>query len=116
MPPSRTLPNGTHGQPVSPSAPAPPPALPCRSPPPAALTLACTHCPAVPSPSLLPYIPVVPCRTQVQYPDALPVMTGDLRNIRAAAFYLSKTELKFDLVSAVDELNKQIRLEFDFTR
>lgn len=53
---------------------------------------------------------------KVQYPDALPVMTGDLRNIRAAAFYLSKTELKFDLVSAVDELNKQIRLEFDFTR
>ncbi|KAG2426342.1 hypothetical protein HXX76_013099 [Chlamydomonas incerta] len=53
---------------------------------------------------------------KVQYPDALPVMTGDLSNIRAAAFYLSKTELKFDLVSAVDELNKQIRLEFDFTR
>ncbi|KAG2436133.1 hypothetical protein HYH02_011642 [Chlamydomonas schloesseri] len=53
---------------------------------------------------------------KVQYPDALPVMTSDLGNIRAAAFYLSKTELKFDLVSAVDELNKQIRLEFDFTR
>ncbi|GLC33499.1 hypothetical protein PLESTB_000081700 [Pleodorina starrii] len=53
---------------------------------------------------------------KVQYPNALPVMTGDLSNIRAAAFYLSKTELKFDLVSAVDELNKQIRLEFDFTR
>ncbi|KXZ54564.1 hypothetical protein GPECTOR_4g629 [Gonium pectorale] len=53
---------------------------------------------------------------KVQYPDALPVMTSDLGNIRAAAYYLSKTELKFDLVSAVDELNKQIRLEFDFTR
>jgi len=53
---------------------------------------------------------------KIQYPDALPMMTADLGNIRAAAFYLSKTELKFDLVSAVDELNKQIRLEFDFTR
>ncbi|GIL52831.1 hypothetical protein Vafri_8592 [Volvox africanus] len=53
---------------------------------------------------------------KVQYPGALPVMVSDLKNIRAAAFYLSKTEIKFDLVSAVDELNKQIRLEFDFTR
>jgi len=43
-------------------------------------------------------------------------MTGDLKNLRAAAYFLSKTEIKFDLVSAVDELNKQIRLEFDFTR
>eukprot|EP00983_Pelagomonas_calceolata_P104124 1158988-Pelagomonas_calceolata.AAC.9 len=42
-------------------------------------------------------------------------MTGDLKNLRAAAYFLSKTEIKFDLVSAVDELNKQIRLEFDFT-
>ncbi|GIL83202.1 hypothetical protein Vretifemale_12058 [Volvox reticuliferus] len=53
---------------------------------------------------------------KVQYPGALPIMMSDLKNIRAAAFYLSKTEIKFDLVSAVDELNKQIRFEFDFTR
>ncbi|GFR52787.1 hypothetical protein Agub_g15404, partial [Astrephomene gubernaculifera] len=53
---------------------------------------------------------------KVQYPGALPVMTADLANLRAAALFLSKTEIKFDLVSAVDELNKQIRLEFDFTR
>lgn len=39
-----------------------------------------------------------------------------LQNLRAAAYYLSKTEIAFDLVSAVDELNKQIRLEFDFDR
>ena len=38
------------------------------------------------------------------------------QNLRAAAFYLSKTEIKFDLVSAINELNKQIRLEFDFER
>jgi hypothetical protein len=30
--------------------------------------------------------------------------------------FLSKTEIKFDLVSAVDELQKQIHLEFDFMR
>ena len=53
---------------------------------------------------------------QIQYPDALAVMTGDLGNLRGAAYFLSKTEIKFDLVSAVDELNKQIKLEFDFVR
>ncbi len=56
------------------------------------------------------------CVCSLQYPDALRTMTGDLKNLRAAAYFLSKTEIKFDLVSAVDELNKQIRLEFDFTR
>lgn len=53
---------------------------------------------------------------KVQYPDALKTMEMDLGNIRTAAWYLSKTELKFDLVSPVDELFKQIRLEFDFER
>jgi predicted unusual protein kinase regulating ubiquinone biosynthesis (AarF/ABC1/UbiB family) len=53
---------------------------------------------------------------KVQYPDAAPTMARDLVNIRSAALFLSKTELKFDLVSAVDELSKQVRLEFDFTR
>ena len=38
---------------------------------------------------------------QVQYPDALETMSLDLKNIRLAASYLSKTELKFDLVSPV---------------
>ena len=40
----------------------------------------------------------------------------DLANIRIAAAFLSKTELRFDLVSAVDELAAQIKLEFDFER
>jgi predicted unusual protein kinase regulating ubiquinone biosynthesis (AarF/ABC1/UbiB family) len=39
-----------------------------------------------------------------------------LANVRIAAAFLSKTELKFDLVSAVDELAAQIKLEFDFER
>ncbi|MEW5318649.1 MAG: hypothetical protein WDW38_009856 [Sanguina aurantia] len=53
---------------------------------------------------------------KVQYPNALPMMLQDLVNLRAASYYLSKTEIKFDLVSAIDELHKQIKLEFDFTR
>jgi len=35
-------------------------------------------------------------------------MRGDLANIRVAADFLSRTEIKFDMVSAVDELRKQI--------
>lgn len=38
---------------------------------------------------------------KVQYPDALKTMSADLTNIRLMASYLSKTELKFDLVSPV---------------
>ncbi|CAL8461942.1 g1473 [Coccomyxa elongata] len=50
---------------------------------------------------------------KVQYPDALQVMIQDLSNIRVAAKFL-EGELKFDLVSPVDELAKQVRMEFDF--
>jgi len=53
---------------------------------------------------------------KVQYPNALPTMSLDLSNLRLLAAFLSKTELKFDMLSAVDELAKQIRLEFDFRR
>ena len=45
---------------------------------------------------------------QVQYPDALPTMLTDLRSIRKWAGYLQKTEIKFDMLSAVDELAKQV--------
>ena len=40
----------------------------------------------------------------------------ELANVRVAAAFLSKTELKFDLVSAVNELAAQIKLEFNFER
>ena len=40
----------------------------------------------------------------------------DLANIRLFAAFLTKTEIKFDMVSAVDELAAQIKLEFDFMR
>jgi len=53
---------------------------------------------------------------KVQYPDAYPTMALDLGNVKAAAQFLQKTEIKFDLTSAVTELAKQIKLEFDFVR
>ena len=53
---------------------------------------------------------------KVQYPAALEDMSSDLGNLRLLAAFLSKTEMDFDLVSAVDELADQIRLEFDFKR
>eukprot|EP01025_Chloroclados_australasicus_P041555 TRINITY_DN4403_c1_g1_i2.p1 TRINITY_DN4403_c1_g1~~TRINITY_DN4403_c1_g1_i2.p1 ORF type:complete len:589 (-),score=89.91 TRINITY_DN4403_c1_g1_i2:316-2082(-) len=53
---------------------------------------------------------------KVQYPDAQQIMSADMKNVRMAAAFLQRTELKFDLVSAVNELDKQLQLEFDFTR
>lgn len=53
---------------------------------------------------------------KVQYPNALPTMSLDLSNLRLLGAFLSKTELKFDMLSAIDELARQIRLEFDFKR
>ncbi|CAG9460985.1 unnamed protein product [Pedinophyceae sp. YPF-701] len=53
---------------------------------------------------------------KIQYPGALDIMTQDLVNIRAAAGFLQRTEIQFDMVSAIDELARQIRMEFDFTR
>uniref|UniRef100_A0A383WA42 LysM domain-containing protein n=1 Tax=Tetradesmus obliquus TaxID=3088 RepID=A0A383WA42_TETOB len=51
---------------------------------------------------------------KIQYPGALQTMSIDLVNLRATSAFLQKTELKFDLLSAVEELQKQIHLEFDF--
>ena len=45
---------------------------------------------------------------QVQYPDALPTMSLDLANIRLVSAFLQHTEIKFDMVSAVDELAAQV--------
>jgi len=57
-----------------------------------------------------------PVAVKIQYPDAERKMTSDFRNLRKLASVLQVTDLKFDLVSAVDELESQVRLEFDFTR
>ena len=53
---------------------------------------------------------------KVQYGDALGVFMEDLKNLRSLAGLLSKSEIAFDLVSAVDELSGQVKLEFDFRR
>lgn len=53
---------------------------------------------------------------KIQYPGALPTMRRDLIQIRRAALFLQRTELRFDLTSPVDELAAQVRLEFDFVR
>lgn len=53
---------------------------------------------------------------KVQYGDALGVFMNDLKNLRGLAGFLSKSDLAFDLVSAVDELSGQVKLEFDFQR
>lgn len=51
---------------------------------------------------------------KVQYPDAQEVMMGDLSNLRKLAAFLSGRELKFDMVSPVEEMTRQISHEFDF--
>lgn len=51
---------------------------------------------------------------KVQIPKAERLMTGDLKNLRRLAEYLQKTEFKFDLLSSIVELQKQIVNEFDF--
>jgi aarF domain-containing kinase len=52
---------------------------------------------------------------KVQYPNAEKLMIGDLKNLRVLAEFLQRTEFKFDLLSSIKELQKQIVNEFDFT-
>ena len=54
------------------------------------------------------------CAVKIQYPNAERLMIGDLKNLRFLAEFLQKTELKFDVLSAIKELQKQIVNEFDF--
>ena len=51
---------------------------------------------------------------KVQFPHAERIMVGDLKNLRVLAEYLLRTEFKFDLLSSIKELQKQIVNEFDF--
>lgn len=46
----------------------------------------------------------------------MPVMMTDLKQIRRFAGIIQKLEINFDMLSAVDELASQVRLEFDFKR
>ena len=54
------------------------------------------------------------CAVKIQYPNAERLMIGDLKNLRFLAEFLQRTELKFDVLSAIKELQKQIVNEFDF--
>jgi aarF domain-containing kinase len=54
------------------------------------------------------------CAVKIQYPNAERLMIGDLKNLRFLAEFLQRTELKFDVLSAIIELQKQIVNEFDF--
>lgn len=51
---------------------------------------------------------------KVQFPDMEALMLSDLANYRVLAEVLQRTELKFDLVRPIQELAKQIAMEFDF--
>jgi aarF domain-containing kinase len=53
---------------------------------------------------------------KVQNPGAPALMALDLQNLRGLAFILQRTDLRFDLSSAVDELGAQVASEFDFER
>lgn len=53
---------------------------------------------------------------KIQYPNAYPLMKRDLSNLRKLAEFLQRTELKFDLLTCVKELQKRIVNEFDFLR
>ncbi|CAM9732518.1 unnamed protein product [Chrysoparadoxa australica] len=51
---------------------------------------------------------------KVQFPEAERMMMRDLANLRQLAKFLSKREIKFDLVSPVEEMRAQISEEFNF--
>ncbi|GLJ36723.1 hypothetical protein SUGI_0739180 [Cryptomeria japonica] len=53
---------------------------------------------------------------KVQHPGVQELMMTDIQNLKSFAAYLQKTELKFDLVSVVQEIEKQVGYEFDFLR
>lgn len=53
---------------------------------------------------------------KIQFPNGERRMTSDLSNFRFLAALLQRTEFKFDLVSPVQELARQISFEFDFMR
>lgn len=51
---------------------------------------------------------------KLQHPRMEQLMMADLANFRVLGEILQRTELKFDLVRPVQELRRQLSLEFDF--
>ncbi|KAI3773565.1 hypothetical protein L1987_48095 [Smallanthus sonchifolius] len=53
---------------------------------------------------------------KVQHPSVQDLMMTDLRNLKAFALFIKKTDIKFDFFSVCKEMEKQIGYEFYFTR
>lgn len=53
---------------------------------------------------------------KIQYDDAGKKMHRDLKRLRVLCAFLQRTELKFDIVSAIDEMSNELMKEFDFYR
>ncbi|KAJ7524682.1 hypothetical protein O6H91_17G016100 [Diphasiastrum complanatum] len=53
---------------------------------------------------------------KVQHPGSEELMMTDIRNQKAFAALLQRFDVKFDLLSVIDELEQQVEYEFDFTR
>nr|XP_043637148.1 protein ACTIVITY OF BC1 COMPLEX KINASE 8, chloroplastic-like isoform X2 [Erigeron canadensis] len=53
---------------------------------------------------------------KVQHPGVQDLMMTDLRNLKAFALCVQKTDVNFDFFSVCKEMEKQIGYEFDFTR
>lgn len=51
---------------------------------------------------------------KVQFPNMGRLMMSDLANFRVLGELLQRTELKFDLIRPIQELSRQLAMEFDF--
>lgn len=65
----------------------------------------------------LSYLPTRDVAVKIQNHEAFELMVCDLKNLKLLAKWLRRSgELNFDVLSAVNELSKQIRAEFDFNQ
>lgn len=53
---------------------------------------------------------------KVQHPGVEELMMTDIRNLRAFAAFVERFDVKFDMMSVVNEVEEQVGLEFDFER
>lgn len=53
---------------------------------------------------------------KVQHPGVEELMMTDICNLRTFAAFVKRFDMKFDMVSVIDELKEQVGLEFDFMR
>eukprot|EP00250_Pteridium_aquilinum_P004612 c14821_g1_i2 orf=544-2046(+) len=53
---------------------------------------------------------------KVQHPGVEELMMTDIRNLRAFGAFVQRFDVKFDMLSVINELEEQVGLEFDFER